>query len=301
VEAFLADHRNELFPHGAWPRDRTIAVVDPESRQHVQVSVRLRDGYKAHLAVEPETGLITAAALTPANASDGKTAPGLVADEVPGLEILADTAYGSVATCAQLRTLGHHQLIKPKPLPVFIPGGFTREHFDIDHAADSVTCPAGHTARIAKSRWASFGSRLPRPLVRFDHSPRRRTGGGAAPVASPDVVARYRRHHPMVERSIAWLVADGGAPGSLSRAHAQATRAVAAGRRAQSSPPALPRPGQRRTLEARRHLIGTRKPEVTKKGPHLRDSTQPGWPAHDLVTPTLRFRDHFVQQTPSRA
>ena len=30
-----------------------------------------RDGYKAHLAVEPETGLVTAAALTPANAGDG--------------------------------------------------------------------------------------------------------------------------------------------------------------------------------------------------------------------------------------
>jgi Transposase DDE domain len=53
-----------------------------------------RDGYKAHLAVEPETGLVTAAALTPANAADGPTGIGLLAGEPPGLQVLGDAAYG---------------------------------------------------------------------------------------------------------------------------------------------------------------------------------------------------------------
>jgi len=45
--------------------DRVISTVDPESR-HMHKSVSsYRDGYKAHVAVEPETGLITATALTP--------------------------------------------------------------------------------------------------------------------------------------------------------------------------------------------------------------------------------------------
>ena len=54
-----------------------------------------RDGYKAHIAVEPETGLVTSAIVTPANVSDAKTALDLVAAEPGGLEILGDSAYGS--------------------------------------------------------------------------------------------------------------------------------------------------------------------------------------------------------------
>ena len=75
-----------------------------------------RDGYKAHIAVEPETGLVTSAIVTPANVSDAKTALDLVAAEPGGLEILGDSAYGSGETRAHLRAHGHRQLIKPIPL-----------------------------------------------------------------------------------------------------------------------------------------------------------------------------------------
>ena len=51
--------------------DRVISVVDTETRHMHKSRSEYRDGYKAHVAVEPETGLITAAALTPANAGDG--------------------------------------------------------------------------------------------------------------------------------------------------------------------------------------------------------------------------------------
>src|SRR5215218_8399044 len=51
--------------------DRVISTVDPEARHMHKSRSEYRDGYKAHVAVEPETGLITAAALTPANAPDG--------------------------------------------------------------------------------------------------------------------------------------------------------------------------------------------------------------------------------------
>ena len=57
-----------------------------------------RDGYKAHIAIEPETGLVTAAALTPANAPDGSTGVVLLAGEEPGLQVLGDGAYGSGET-----------------------------------------------------------------------------------------------------------------------------------------------------------------------------------------------------------
>ena len=101
----------------------------------------------------------TAATLTPANVSDAKTALELLESEAPGLEILADAAYGSAATRAELRDRCHDQLIRAKPLPVFIVGGFTRDDFDVDHSAGTVTCPAGHEVTIAKGRWATFGAR----------------------------------------------------------------------------------------------------------------------------------------------
>jgi hypothetical protein len=44
--------------------DRVISVVDPEARHMHKRRSSYRDGYKAHLAVEPETGLVCAAALT---------------------------------------------------------------------------------------------------------------------------------------------------------------------------------------------------------------------------------------------
>jgi hypothetical protein len=53
--------------------DQVISVVDPDARHMHKSRSSYRDGDKAHLAVEPETGLVCAAALTPATAADGPT------------------------------------------------------------------------------------------------------------------------------------------------------------------------------------------------------------------------------------
>ena len=53
--------------------DRVISTVDPDTR-HAHKSVQRRqDGFKAHLAIEPDTGIITDCALTKAGglATDG--------------------------------------------------------------------------------------------------------------------------------------------------------------------------------------------------------------------------------------
>jgi hypothetical protein len=145
--------------------DRVISVVDPDARHMHKSRSSYRDGYKAHLAVEPETGLVTAAALTPANAADGPTGVGLLAEEPPGLEVLGDAAYGGGATRAALRAAGHGQTIKPIPLPAAVPGGFTRDDFAVDLEVKTVTCPAGHTVAITPSGRAVFDWRCgPCPL-----------------------------------------------------------------------------------------------------------------------------------------
>ncbi|MDT0354139.1 IS5/IS1182 family transposase, partial [Pseudonocardia sp. DSM 45834] len=47
--------------------ERVISTVDPEARHAHKTRAHHQDGYKAHVKVEPDTGLITGCALTPAS------------------------------------------------------------------------------------------------------------------------------------------------------------------------------------------------------------------------------------------
>jgi hypothetical protein len=202
-------------------KDRVISTVDPQARHAHKTSAQRRDGYKAHIAAEPETGLVTECALTTAAAPDGPTGVGLLAGEQPGLEVLGDSAYGGGATRAALRAAGHLQTIKPLPLASAIPGGFTIHDFRIDRSAGILRCPAGRTAPISSSGRASFAHECPScPLRRrcttakggrtvhlHPHDDELRAARRRATTRS--FQESYRCWRPMVERSIAWLVADG--------------------------------------------------------------------------------------------
>lgn len=200
---------------------RIVSVVDPESR-HVHKSTSVyRDGYKAHIAVEPDTGLVTDCALTPGDVTDGAAGVALLDGENPGLEVYADSAYGSGATRVGIRRRGHDPIIKPIPLPQHILDGFSRDDFGVDHHARTVTCPAGHTVAISPSGAATFGVRCRRcPLasrcttakdgktVRVrDHDDE--LVYARAAWRDPILREHYRQHRPMVERTIAWLVTRG--------------------------------------------------------------------------------------------
>lgn len=201
--------------------DRVISTVDPEAR-HMHKSVsEYRDGFKAHLAVEPETGIITACALTPANAADGPTGITLLDGEPRGLQVLADSAYGSSEVRVALRRRRHHTAIKAMPLRQAVPGGFDRDDFIIDHRNRTATCPAGHCVPIAPRGAATFKTRCNGCALRERCTTSK--SGRVLQIGEHDatlVEARrawrdgdfaedYRQWRPMVERSIAWLVAHG--------------------------------------------------------------------------------------------
>jgi len=201
--------------------DRVISTVDPEARHMHKSNSEYRDGYKANIAVEPETGIITAASLTPANAPDGPTGLSLLEGEAPGLEVLADSAYGSGEVRASLAEARHRATIKPIPLRTAVAGGFSIDDFTIDTTSRTVTCPQGHTVPIARSGGAFFGPRCRGCPIR-DRCTRSRRGRtiqvhphhelllAARRHAKTEGFQRsYRRHRPMVERSISWLVARG--------------------------------------------------------------------------------------------
>jgi IS5 family transposase len=203
-------------------RDRVISTVDPEARHMHKSRSSYRDGYKAHIAIEPETGIITASTLTPANAADGPVGVQLVDGEEPGLQVLADSAYGSGATRAGLRKAKHTQAIKPIPLArPNIDGGYTRDDFTVDHNARTVTCPQGHTVAITAKGAATFGTRCQQCPLR-QRCTTSKTGRNLKITRHDDelVAARrawnnktfladYRQYRPMVERSIAWIVTNG--------------------------------------------------------------------------------------------
>jgi len=199
--------------------DRVISTVDPESR-HIHKTVgAYRNGYKAHIVIEPRTGLICGQRLTPGNTPDGAVAVDLMASEPTGRQILADAAYGSGETRTALRQRKHRLAIKPWPMGDT--GRFGRDDFTVDHLARTATCPAGHTVHVTAKGHAEFGARCRAcPLrQRCTTSKDGRSLNISAHDAElvearrawrdGDFAADYRRWRPMVERSLAWLVRPG--------------------------------------------------------------------------------------------
>jgi IS5 family transposase len=204
--------------------DRVISTVDPDSRHMHKSRSVYRDGYKAHIAVEPETGIITATALTPANAGDGPTGIELLASEDAPLQVLADSAYGSGEVRTALGRAGHESAIKAIPLrnnPKLGADQFNRDDFVIDHQARTASCPGGHTVTITDHGNATFGTRCRGCPLRSrctSATDGRSLNIGAHDAelvaarqawANSDFIDDYRQWRPMVERSIAWLVAKG--------------------------------------------------------------------------------------------
>ncbi len=168
-------------------RDRIISTVDPEARHGHKTSAHGFDGYKGHLAIDPDAELITATTVTAGNVGDAAAAAELLAAELaapapavepvgspsattpttttepapePGpLTIYGDAAYGAGELLATLDAAGATAMCKVQP-PVAPGGRFSKADFGIDLAARTVTCPAGRVAPLrpaGRGAIATFG------------------------------------------------------------------------------------------------------------------------------------------------
>jgi hypothetical protein len=206
--------------------DRVISTVDTDAR-HVHKTVHHRqDGFKGHVVVEPDTGLFTAGRLTQASGAGNHEAvvgPDLLAGEDSTLEVLGDTAYGTGEARAELIERGHTPILKPGPLASPVAGGFTVDDFTVDEDAGTATCPNGVTRRITATRAVTFGAAC-RGCPLRERCTTSKTGRSLS-LHPRDALLRqarrdwrdndelrqtYRRHRPMVERSIAWLIGPKG-------------------------------------------------------------------------------------------
>lgn len=207
--------------------DRVISTVDPDARHGHKTVHRSFDGYKGHVALDPDSEIVTAVAVTPGNAGDASVAGKLLADDLEdtaveaSISVYADAAYGSGQLLAELEAAGAQLRIKVQP-PSSVGGRFSKADFAVDLEAATVTCPAGQTAAL-RPRWhggteAHFGSAcVGCPLVAQCTSDRRgRTITVHAHEASlararaargdPAWLADYRATRPIVERRIAQLM-----------------------------------------------------------------------------------------------
>ncbi|MCP4961411.1 MAG: IS1182 family transposase [Actinomycetia bacterium] len=199
-------------------KDRIISTVDTESRHTHKTSHSYRDGYKAHIAAEPDSGIITASELTAGNTSDADTAPGLIADEDDDIEVLGDSAYGTGELRAHLESRGIDSTIKPPPPRRAVEGGFSLDDFTITDT--TVRCPEDITVPIhdtKSGRVARFGTHCRDCPVRnlctranngrtIKIHPHHALLTQARVDAQTDEWAElYRTKRPLVERSIAWL------------------------------------------------------------------------------------------------
>ena len=174
--------------------DRVISTADPDARHTRKSPEARRDGYRAHLAADPETGIITDEKLTrasgtensdpavaeeflaagagqgeagpaaaeqpPAAGQDGDSGAAQHGDNGTGREPLAwygDSAYGTGDLRGAIGDAGHAAVIKPKPLQAPVAGGLTVDDFTVDEQAGTVTCPAGNTVTLSRTRIATFG------------------------------------------------------------------------------------------------------------------------------------------------
>ena len=224
-------------------KDRVISTVDPEARHGHKTSARGFDGYKGHIAVDPDTEIITATAVTPGNTGDAEAAAGPVADLLahtdvkhrhrrrrgrPGCVVRRGAADRlrrrrlRRRRTAQGTRRGRGRVQDQGPAADHTGGRFTKDRFDIDLDAQTVRCPAGTSPRSAGNArvaaWPTSGR--PAPDVPSPNEcttakggarsrvgpPRARLADARARRRDPAWLADYRATRPKVERKLAHLM-----------------------------------------------------------------------------------------------
>jgi transposase len=166
------DATGPILRQGVAP-DRIVSAQDPDMRHGRKSASKRFDGFKGAIAVEPDTGLITAVDVVDAGTHDGDTGLPLTeqTERNTGLEVeetIGDTAYGDATTREDFEA-AKRRIIAKVPTPSRA-GLIPKTDFTIDLAVGTCTCPAGHVTHDVKTagfRMTRRGQRVPMRLFRF--------------------------------------------------------------------------------------------------------------------------------------
>jgi len=130
-------------------KDKLLSPVDPDARQGKKTSTTW-PGYKAHIVIEEDTGIITGVETTPANATDGSQLQPLLkkqekAHSIKPKELTGDKAYDrgeNLESLASNETIANISL--SKQVNRNGAGYFTVDDFLYDPESVKLMCPAGH-------------------------------------------------------------------------------------------------------------------------------------------------------------
>ena len=211
--------------------DRIISTVDPEARHGHKTASRGFDGYKGHIAVDPDSEIIVSTAVTAGNVSDAVPAADLIGDVLDGkkasdgentAEVYGDASYGTADLVEKIEAAGAEANVKVQaPSPARV-GLFAQDAFHIDTQAQTARCPGGVLVQLRLQKDGSAvadftascsgcsqralctdspAGRTVRVHPRYDtlHGARRRQ-------SDPQWRLRYRSTRPKVERKIAHLM-----------------------------------------------------------------------------------------------
>jgi hypothetical protein len=208
--------------------DRVISTVDPQARHGHKTAAHGFDGYKAHIAADPDSEVICAAEVSPATSGDAVVAPTLLGDLAPGESepaaqavVYGDSAYGTGAHLAWLEQQGFTPMVKTQ-LPTAPGGRLAKDQFCLDLQAGTVTCPARVTVAIrpaprggGRARFGVACSVCPlrqtctssaRGRVVAVHPREAELAAARTRQRDPAWLADYRATRPKVERKLAHLL-----------------------------------------------------------------------------------------------
>lgn len=208
-------------------KDRVISTVDTDARHGHKTQARGFDGYKGHVAVDPDSEIITDTTVTPGNAGDASVAQDLIDDllgdddRADDAKVYGDSAYGTGEFQQHLDDEHIDSGCRTQP-PCAPAGRYGKDRFDIDLDNDTVTCPAGVSATIRRAAHgggiAHFAEHCSTCALRAECTDAAggrtiRFGEFEAALtrarqrqAEPDWQADYRATRPKVERKLAHLM-----------------------------------------------------------------------------------------------
>jgi hypothetical protein len=161
-----------------------VLQVAKQARHGHKTSARGFDGYKGHIALDPDSEIITATEVTAANAGDAEPAESLLDDMLdedegirepavpsqpvggdadaqdmkrsppPKREVYGGASYGTAAIVERLESADSAPYVKVQP-PSMRDGKFAQDKFNIDLEAATVRCPAGQTVELRPQQGGS--------------------------------------------------------------------------------------------------------------------------------------------------